>query len=298
MPKELVADEHIWDYCGLDPFPGLYINLKKETFPVPVRDGAAFVHNIDEYQQLKKHLFPDASVDIERLRGLTLKRSHGQIILWALFRGFFWYPRMLFGIEGHLYSFYDQPELMHTVNADLLEFNLRTLDKVCDVCVPDIVTLIEDMSYNHGPMLSKKCFDEFLAPYYRKFVAELKKRGITSTVDSDGNVHELTPWLEEVGIEGIHPLERRAANDITKFRQDHPKFKLIGGFDKTVMHLGEGAIRKEFERIFPVMCNGGFIPSIDHQTPPSVSIDDYRLYVSLLKEYCQKAAVCNTAQLL
>jgi len=38
------------------------------------------------------------------------------------------------------------------------------------------------------------------------------------------------------------------------------------------------------------MRTGGFIPSVDHQTPPGVSLDAYRRYVALLREYCLKAA--------
>jgi hypothetical protein len=44
-------------------------------------------------------------------------------------------------------------------------------------------------------------------------------------------------------------------------------------------------MREEFERLVPIMRTGGFIPSVDHQTPPAVSIDDYRLYLRLLEEY-------------
>jgi hypothetical protein len=33
------------------------------------------------------------------------------------------------------------------------------------------------------------------------------------------------------------------------------------------------------------MKRGGFIPSVDHQTPPGVSLDEYRLYLRLLEEY-------------
>jgi uroporphyrinogen-III decarboxylase len=62
---------------------------------------------------------------------------------------------------------------------------------------------------------------------------------------------------------------------------------LIGVFDKTIMHLGEAAMRKEFERLLPTMKQGGFIPSVDHQTPPDVSMENYRTYVRLLKEYSQ-----------
>jgi uroporphyrinogen-III decarboxylase len=56
------------------------------------------------------------------------------------------------------------------------------------------------------------------------------------------------------------------------------------------MHLGEARMRQEFERLMPAMRQGGFIPSCDHQTPPEVSLEDYRLYVRLLREYCEAAA--------
>ena len=64
---------------------------------------------------------------------------------------------------------------------------------------------------------------------------------------------------------------------------------MIGGFDKTVMHLGEARMREEFERLMPAMRSSRFIPSVDHQTPPAVSMEDYRLYVRLLREYAKRA---------
>jgi uroporphyrinogen-III decarboxylase len=63
---------------------------------------------------------------------------------------------------------------------------------------------------------------------------------------------------------------------------------MIGAFDKTVMHLGEAAVRAEFERLCPVMQTGGFIPSVDHQTPPAVGLEQYKQYVALLKEYAKR----------
>ena len=44
-------------------------------------------------------------------------------------------------------------------------------------------------------------------------------------------------------------------------------------------------MRAEFERLAPLMRTGGFIPSVDHQTPPGVSLDQYRAYLLLLEEY-------------
>jgi uroporphyrinogen-III decarboxylase len=65
---------------------------------------------------------------------------------------------------------------------------------------------------------------------------------------------------------------------------------MIGAFDKMVMKRGEAAMRAEFERLLPVMRQGGFIPGVDHQTPPEVSLDMYRTYLALLREYCHAAA--------
>ena len=62
----------------------------------------------------------------------------------------------------------------------------------------------------------------------------------------------------------------------------------LGHFDKMCMKHGEEAMRREFERILPSMQRGKVIVSVDHQTPPDVSIENYRTYVSLLREYTER----------
>ena len=64
---------------------------------------------------------------------------------------------------------------------------------------------------------------------------------------------------------------------------------MIGHYDKLVMHRGEAAIRAEFERLLPLIKSGSFIPSVDHQTPPGVSLDEYHVYLRLLNEYAVSA---------
>jgi uroporphyrinogen-III decarboxylase len=57
-----------------------------------------------------------------------------------------------------------------------------------------------------------------------------------------------------------------------------------------VMNKGEAAVRAEFERLLPLMRSGGFIPSVDHQTPPGVSLAEYRVFLRLLEEYTKLGA--------
>jgi hypothetical protein len=104
-------------------------------------------------------------------------------------------------------------------------------------------------------------------------------------VDTDGDVTQLVPWLLEVGVAGVLPLERQASVDGMKLRDEFPTLRMIGHFDKLTMNRGEAAMRAEFERLQPLMKTGGFIPSVDHQTPPGVSLEQYHSYLRLLDEY-------------
>ena len=224
------------------------------------------------------------------MRYIAQRQSRGEIIAWITLEGMFWGPRSLMGIEEHLYGFYDEPELMRAINRDITAYNMRIYDQVCQYFIPDFMTIAEDMSYNNGPMISEELFNEFVAPYYRQMIPTMKQRGTRVFVDSDGDISMALPWFLDAGVEGILPLERQAGVDLLKLRETYPGFLFLGHFDKMVMPKGEEAMRQEFERLLPVMRQGGFIPSVDHQTPPGVSLENYRIYLRLLREYCEKAA--------
>lgn len=189
-----------------------------------------------------------------------------------------------------MYAFYDYPDLMHRMNSELADFSIRVVEEVFPLLTPDMVGFAEDMSYNHGPMLSEELFDTFLLPYYQRVIPVIKKFDVPVLIDSDGDITTMIPWMERAGIEGVYPLERQAGVDVAHIRKVYPDFLMMGGYDKMVMSRGEEAMREEFERLLPVMKSGGFINSVDHQTPPGVSLENYRIYVSLLEEYAIRAA--------
>lgn len=289
FPKNADRDEsyHFW---GLDLHDQHWISPQSPECPKPAGHGLGIIENEEDYEKLLPYLYQDASIDrmVQWMQRMKPRHESGDSIIWWTFEGFFWYPRTLFGIEPHLYAFYDEPELMHRINQDLLAFNLKALDAAVSVFTPDFMTIAEDMSYNKGPMLSKASFDEFVGPYYKQLVPELKKHGIRVLVDTDGDVEPIIPWFKECGIEGVIPLERQSKVDVARIRENYPEWLMIGGYDKTIMHLGEDAMRKEFERLLPTMKKGRYIPAVDHQTPPDVSVENYRIYVRLLEEYTKK----------
>lgn len=280
-----------YSYMGMDKHLGLFIPSENENYDY--KDGQGNIEQESDYEPFKERcLFPAGYVkkNEETFKFVAYGHELGNYSVWLNFQGFFWFPRTVFGIEGHLYAFYDYPDLMKRMNAEYLDYLMAELNDYFAIDIPDFVVISEDMSYNHGPMCSKEQFDEFLAPYYRPLVKRLKELGIKVLVDTDGNATDMIDWFLEVGVEGFTPNERRAGTDIVKIREKYPNLLLMGGFDKNIMNQGEEAIRAEFERIYPVMCQGGYIPGCDHQTPPQVSIHNYFEYQRIQREYCKKAA--------
>lgn len=279
------------NHFGLDVMICLSAQTVGPGCPQARHHGAGIITDEASYEAVRPHLYPAEGIAgaVKRAQALRTRHDRGEIIIRLWLDGFFWWPRILLGIGNHLYAFYDRPELMHRINRDLVAYHLSTLEALLPEIKPDMVGFAEDMSYNNGPMLSRELFDEFLLPYYRQVVPAIKRQGIRVLVDTDGQLEDMIPWLLEAGIEGVYPLERQSGVDVARIRRNHPQFLMMGGYDKMVMAQGESAMRAEFDRLLPVMRTGGFVPSVDHQTPPGVSLENYRTYLRLFAEYVRKA---------
>jgi hypothetical protein len=285
LPGELNEVIDIAQYFGLDPYQQFWFSTTDNTIEAVQHHVEGIVSNMDDYLAVRPRLFPDHGAAIASMRPWAERQARGEAVVWISIEGCFWFPRTLMGFTKISLALYDQPELIHRMNEDLTQFNLKLLDEVARTCPPTFATIAEDMSYNHGPMISKEHFEEFIAPYYRRILPRFQEMGTMVLVDTDGDVTKLVPWLMGEGIHGVLPLERQAKVDGMALRRQFPRLRMVGHFDKMTMNRGEAAMRGEFERLRPLMATGGFIPSVDHQTPPGVSMEEYRVYRRLLDEY-------------
>lgn len=287
LPPNLQNDVFaIHDYFGLDPYKQFWFGTSDPETPDVQRMLEGSVRGNDDYSRIRHLLFPDQGTTLAEIVPWARRQSDGEAVVWITLEGFFWVPRTLMGFMHLMLAFYDQPRLVHRINRDLLEFNLRILDQLDRICRPTFVTIAEDMSYNNGPMISREICDQFLSPYYRELLERINAMDAFTFVDTDGDVTLLVPWLQSVGVHGVLPLERQAGVDGADLRRSFPTLRMVGHFDKMVMANGEDALRAEFERLTPIVREGGFVPSVDHQTPPGVSLEQYRTYLRLLDEYC------------
>lgn len=288
LPANLTDIFEIHEYLGLDPYKQFWFSTTDATIEAEQHHVEGIVSNMDDYLKHRSKLFPDHSKAIEEMKPWLDRQKNGEAVIWITLEGYFWFPRTLMGFNKLMLAFYDQPELLHKINSDLLEFNMNLLDQIEKIGCPTFMTVAEDMSYNKGPMISRQLMNEYMSPYYGKMLARAREMNIFTIVDTDGDVTLLVPWLLDNGVNGVLPLERQASVDGMALRKQFPNLAMIGHYDKMVMKHGEDAMRAEFERLSPIMKAGGFIPSVDHQTPPEVSLENYRIYLRLLNEYTER----------
>ena len=207
--------------------------------------------------------------------------------------GFFGGPRELFGFEGLVLAFYDDPALVEDVLDTLCDLWCELYPAAIADAAVDLFFVWEDMCFKTGPLLSPEMFRRYLVPRYQRFTQALRDAGIDIImVDSDGDPRQLIdPWLDG-GVTCLFPWETQMGLDITAVRRHYPKLQMIGGIDKHQLALGRDAIDRELEKIPFMLERGRYLPAVDHFVPPDVSWDNYRYFCERLRALIERYPPC------
>jgi len=209
------------------------------------------------------------------------------ISCWCI--GGYMYLRALVGPEGICYMFVDNPKLVHRMMEgwfQLADAVTGTLQQHADF---DELFLGEDICYNHGLLISPGMVREFIFPYYRRLLDNVRSRqrggGLHFHVDTDGYLGEAIDLYMEIGMDAMSPFEIAAGNDVLEIAAKYPNLVMAGGIDKRILAAGPGAIDEYLTRVIPPMVRrGGYIPTCDHGVPPNVSYASYMHYRKRIME--------------
>ncbi len=238
-----------------------------------------------DWEQMKSRYDPEdpsrVPANVEDLGKQIADRSY---VVGIHFHGPFWQLREWLGFEKLCMLFIDNPALIRDMIKFWTDFISKLLLKVLPYVNVDYVLISEDMAYKQKAMISPDMAREFLGPCYGQWNEIIRSYGCpVYDVDSDGYIGELIPVWIEYGINCCDPVEVAAGNDINQYRADFGrKMAFRGGVDKRAMAKGGDAIRRELERLSPVIKSGGYIPGCDHGIPPDVSWPAMVEYCDLL----------------
>jgi len=199
--------------------------------------------------------------------------------------GFFGALRNLMGVEGLCCAFYDQPKLVQRMMAERADAIIAVTAEVLKHTDFDVFWFWEDMAYNHGPLVGPDLFRKFALPHYRRVCDWLREQGIRHIgLDSDGDISSLIPiWLDG-GVNMLWPFEVQSGMDVVEVRRIYGHdLVMMGGIDKRVIAKGGEVLRREVDRVMPLVEDGGYIPELDHSVPPDIFWPVFCEYMDYLK---------------
>ena len=195
--------------------------------------------------------------------------------------------RNLCGVEVSSYLFYDAPELVDELFEKMHFFCFEGIRRIKTASLQvDYLGFGEDIGAKNGPLISPAMFKKFLYTRYKQAVEEARSAGIELVwYDSDGNLIPFIDMYLKAGIDCLWPCEVAAGMDPVGLRKRYGKrLKLMGGLDKREIAKGKNAIRREIDAKRPLIQEGGYIPKIDHSVSSDISLENYKYYISVLKE--------------
>ena len=244
-----------------------------ETFPVRTRA---------DWERLKPHfLWDESRISAAALEDAKRAQEQGCMIVVNIPGGFDVIRDLMGEVEGCV-AYYDDPDLIDDILGTISETSLRLFRRICEVVVPDQLSVHEDMAGKSGPLIGPATIKRFVRPYYRAAWDYLSSMGTRLfTQDSDGDMTVVLDEFIECGINVFLPCEPTGSMDIVAMRRKYGEsIAFLGGIDKHVLRKSRSDIMAEVDyRLQPDMLTGGAVMGLDHRIPNGTPFENYLFYV-------------------
>ena len=238
--------------------------VKKNGIPVNWYKGPSLINKdkIQEYWNREKDLKPQkmAFQNFSRNRKTMLKKY--DIVIMDGLEGPFENCTMGIGLANFAKFVRKEPQFLRKH----MEFQWQVIEepslRLLMKTKPYIVMIGDDYGYNLGLQIPLKQWQEFIKPILKRFVDIVHEGGAKFVLHSCGDIHEIFPDLEEMGVDGVESLQPQI-NDLEMYRKKYPKITLLGAINDTEMLKNQSPefirnhVKLEIEKLGK---KGGYIP--------------------------------------
>lgn len=308
MPWEKFFDVDLFGFLGVDVSPrypeetvaetdeyriyttsyGVTIRQHKDIIDSTPEFLAYRIKDADTWREAKARMTPsDGRIDWDELdRNYKAWRSEGRWINAGFWFGFDVLHSWAAGMETVLTAMATDPEWVVDAFNHYLDMNIALYDRIWAKGYEfDSIFWWDDMGYKHSPLFSPRMYRELLKPVHKRAIEWAHSKGIRAELHSCGFVEPLLPDLLEIGLDGLNPIEVKAGMDPIRIKEQYGDRLVLHGGVNAVLWDKPELISEEITKVLPKLKqNGGYIFSSDHSIPHSVSLEDFRGIVALVKE--------------
>lgn len=133
------------------------------------------------------------------------------------------------GMELFMYGIYDAPELVAHVMDCTGQFSAHIARAFAEVTNVPLLFMGEDISGTTGPIFSPKFVRTEGLPRWEWITGPIKEKAYKFLYHTDGRYGGFLPVIfDELGADGLNPIERNNCNDIFEIREQYPDKLLFG----------------------------------------------------------------------
>jgi uroporphyrinogen decarboxylase len=185
----------------------------------------------------------------------------------------------------------EQPESIHAEARAKEARAGAAIDRLTEAGA-DFIHLVNDVAFNGGPFISPPQFAEFVAPYWKRVVAHVKRRGAIPFVHTDGNIMPILDQFLDFGAACFQSVDPMAGMDIAEVkRRCAGRMALMGNVQCNLLQDGpQEAIRASarycLEHASP---GGGYIFGTSNTIFPGMPLAHYEIMLDEYRRFCQEA---------
>jgi uroporphyrinogen-III decarboxylase len=183
------------------------------------------------------------------------------------------------------------PEFVREAMRIQGEFSARIAERALKDAEFDAAVFTEPIAENRGPLISPKMYEDLVLKSYEPVLAVLRRYRVNTVILlTFANIRSLLPSIVKWGFNclwacevpqkdmGCRELRREFGRDL----------RLIGGIDLDALRLDKESIKREvYEKVPPLLAEGGFIPLADGRVRKDIPLENYLYYRRLLEEVTQ-----------
>ncbi|MEW6358932.1 MAG: uroporphyrinogen decarboxylase family protein [Planctomycetota bacterium] len=291
-----------WKQQGLPPgadLDAMFHYDRRELLPVDIRfrpDLKKFPTSRRGLRALRRRLDPDdpGRFPDDWAKQAAAWRTRDHILQFQVHRGFFLSMGVgdWTGFARAVYQLADSPRLVREIMEMHAQFAVHLAEKVLAEVDVDFASFSEPIGGSGPPLLSPRCYEEFVLSNYLPVIDVLHRRGVeTIALVTYSDVRAYIPMLLKAGINCLWISEANSeAIDYRELRREFGRdLRLIGGIDLDVLLLGKEEIRREIEtKVPPLLAEGGYIPLADGRVRANVPFEGYAYYRRVLEEVTRR----------
>ncbi len=189
-------------------------------------------------------------------------------------------PALVRGLQNMFVDMVDHPDWVHYLCRKFTDFYKEDYTRAAETTNGriDMFLLISDLGSQRGPLISKRMFKEFVAPYIKEMCDCIHGLGAKVLYHSCGSIRPLIPELIELGVDVLDPIQPVGEMVPETLKSEFgDRLSFHGGIDmqQLLPHGTPDEVRAASKRYCDVLGqNGGYILAPAHLFQPDVPAEN------------------------